>query len=295
MADSPIQPTPPTGEGTPAASANQPAGASPPKPETPAKPKITKEDVAKLLPDGNQDVASSMSAEGVISLPYESFIDRLNRAQSSQLKKLFGTDKVADILKLKTEYEAMKKERDAAEEARMSEIDREKKATAKAREELAVWQGRYNKLERQTTAAEAGAMIKGLASKHINMAYSKHVLRDLAEDLTSNYTEKQLSQFTDKHLEQWFRKYVQKNPVYALTPVQPANATPAPVAAKPAPGKPTVKVGVTTGPKTAKPTPPGAGASVPSVIGGKEVRPGRENSMSAVEFAKLKKSMGITV
>jgi len=272
---------------------------SPEKPETKPvdkpspKPSLSRDDVARLLPDDMKDVTQRMDEKGLISLPYDAFIERMNRLQRSQLKKLFGTDNVQEVLKMKTEYESMKKEREEAEKARMSEIERERKATEDARKELQTWQQKYNKLQRQTTAAEAGSMIKGIAAKHINMAYARHVLRDLAEDLTSNYTEKQLSQFTEKHLEQWFKKYIQKNPVYAASPVAPSVPAADP---KPAP-KPQAKpkVGVTTGPKGARPTPQPSGTNAPTMINGKDVRPGKPNSMTKQEFEQLKKSMGINV
>lgn len=261
-----------------------------PAPKKPSN-EINGDDVAALLPDELRDIKSNVK-DGMVTLPYEAFVARITRAQRSELRKAFGTDNLQDILKMKSEYENLKKEKDAAEQARMSEIERERKEKEKARQELTEWQQKYTKLERQTTAKEAGDMIKSIASKHINMQYAKHVMRDFAEDLLNSYTPAQLEKFTDKHIEHWFKGYVKKNPVYAATPVQPSqpNANPTPETKKPK-----VQVPMTNGTKAAKPNAPTAGNSPPSVVGGKDVRPGKANSMTKAEYEQLKRSMGITV
>lgn len=269
-----------------------PATEPKPEPKSETKPRqVSQNDIAALLPDEMKDVAGKANDKGIISLPYDAFIERMNRMQRSQLKKLFGTDNIQEILKLKTEHEAMKKEREEAEKARMTEIERERKAAADAKLEVENWQKKYNQLHRKTTANEAGNMIKAVAAKHINMAYARHVLSDLARDLTSNYTEAQLAKFTEKHIDHWFKKYLQKNPIYAASPVTPAPAT---GQTKPVAKKVVKKVPASNGPGNARPTPPAANANT-NLVNGKDPRPGKANSMTRAEFEAYKKSLGLNV
>lgn len=276
-------PQPPTEQ--PPQPPQQPA--KPPVEAVQKKPVVNRGDVEKLLPQNQRDVVQNMDDNGTISLPYGSFIERVNRAGKSELKKLFGTDDVKSILAMKTEYENLKKEKEAAEEARMSEIERERKKAAQALQAQKEWEQKYNKLEQKATANEVSGMLKGIAAKHVDMRYIRHILRDLAEDLTKNYTSKQISQFSERHIEQWFKKYVQNNPAYAAQPVQPTNNQ--------QPKKPatTVKKPITNGPANKGPTP--QSQQQPTQVNGKDVRPGKSNSMTAEEFRAYKASLGITV
>jgi len=210
--------------------------------------------------------------EGVIKMSLTAFNRRVQRASRSELRKLFGTDNIGDIVTMKQKLDSYEKEREEARQKSLSEIDKLREEAAVERKAREVAEARTSELQEDRLASQEDVHIRSIADEYIAPKYYKYAARDLREHLVETY-DNDYDKVTDKVLKAWFKEYAEGNPELAVKS-QEAEKPVAPI---------------TNGPVGTRPAAPPSGGP-----GGKDVRPGRPNSMSNAEWMAYRKQNGIT-
>jgi len=191
------------------------------------------------------------------------------------------------------ELERLKKAEEEQKRAQMSEVERLTTDLKTAQEALAAAQQRIAELENAQVAQEQGAIVRRAASKYVDESavdlaeyhFKQHV-RQIEKD-----DPKQLETMGERDVERWMQKWVEKRPKFAITDTSTRETKTEPKppiapAKKPEVRRPIGKPGVT------RPAPAPAPIA-PGTVNGKDVRPGRANSMNKAELDAHLKSQGL--
>lgn len=212
----------------------------------------------------------------------EDFNDRIARAKKSaaaeekeRLKELFGTDDPAEIKRIKDEHAELRKAKEEADRAQMSEVERVNADLDKERARADAAEARATKLEEDRAYDQQDSQVRRLASQHIAEDYVDAVSVIYARELNKKSAQ-ELEALDDRAIGAWFSDFVKKQPAFGRQTGSPA-----------AP-KPPVKKPVTTGAKPGE-TPP---ANPVATAGMKDIRPGRPNSMTRPEAASAARAKG---
>lgn len=248
---------------------------TPPAPE-PVTPGAQAQEPAKK-PEGE---APKAKAEPNIQLSPKDLTERLQRATSSQLKKLFGTDDVNEILAIKKEHDELKAKSEEARRLQLTENEKLKEDLAKAQKEAEAFRKKYDGERRSTVIAKEQTKIQSIFNEHLQPDVFKYVARDLAEDLITvrKLTPKQITALTEKDLRKWLSSYLKNKPLFAkVGSVSPDAKNKQPATNG---GQPT-------------PAPVPAPATAAKTATDKTPRPGKPNSMSDKEYREYKKANGL--
>jgi hypothetical protein len=219
--------------------------------------------------------------EGIIKMPLTSFQRRLARATRSELKRLFGTDSVHDIVAMKQELDKRRNDDEEARKKSLAEIDRIKEDHAKEKTRAEKAEARAADLEEQQLAEQEDTRIRGIAVEHVKGRYYRVAANDLREHLIEEFKD-DFSKVTEKYLSNWFKQYAKDNPELAVPP-EPTDEEKKAAAAAAASGR----APITNGPNATRPQQPTSGGPT-----GKDPRPGRPNSMTPAEWNQYKREKG---
>lgn len=204
--------------------------------------------------------------------------ERLHRAESARLKKMFGTDdpkviseRMARMTELETQQEAERQARLTNEQKLQEQLAAEKARADKAQE-------RARSLEEQRVVQQQGSVVTKAASQHVHQDYIEEASLAFARHVQQHPRE--VARFTEKDIGKWFSDYVAKKPALARTATPPAPQAPQPRVERTPAGAP-------------RPPPRPQGQQAPVNPEQKTLRPGQPNSMSRMEASAELRRRGI--
>lgn len=263
---------------------------SPPKPAEAPKPKPVPTPAAASSATGASKEASSETeeAEGdkMLSLKQSAFKERIDRATSATLKKLFGTDDQAALIKLSEEHKAAK---EIQEKQRREQLTREQQLeedVKKHKAEARASKKRVEELEQQAAVEQEARHVQGLIQKHgVAPKFTKAAFRDFEEFLESFEGD----DIEDAEIVEWIGNYLKEFPEHASSAPENGGALPPnPNTGAPPPQR--RRVAAANGHNVEqlhKPLPSGNAST-------KTAAPGRPNSMTQEEYREYKRSRGIS-
>lgn len=213
----------------------------------------------------------------LITLPRKALAKRLDSHSKSELKKRFGTSDFAEIeakLAKVTEYEAREEE---ARRAALSAEEKLKEDAASAQRERDEWKSKYESAQAEREFVEESGRIGKIAGKSIDEGMVRFALSEFAAHVRGLDAKEIEALEQDEAVVEWFTAYAKKNPRFAREDP-----------------KPTVEVRkpITNGVDSKnKPVAKAPASEVGS--GGKTLKPGQPNSMSAFEARAMLAAKGL--
>lgn len=296
-APAPVAGTPPAAPGVapvPAPAASAPAAGAPPAP-APAAP-------------ASAAGAAPVIGRGGAPIPPEKISDRVDRERRRLFREEYGTEDAAEVAKIRAKR---KEDADRLQRFQSEEETRTREAMTaqqKLEADLAAERAKREGLEAQLRDMRESAAVSQQTTQLTEIA-AKVIDPDLVEDALGRFQRHlrgldvdQIKRLTPRAIERWFAKLVEDRPKFKLQPVAAPAGTPdrAPAAVAPpaaAPAKPVprrVPLATSTAARGGVPRArPPAGPADPSVVGGKDVRPGRPNSMNRQELNEHLRARGL--
>jgi hypothetical protein len=200
---------------------------APPKETTkvePAKAKTTpaKEEAEKIVPDDADDesLADFADKDGYIRIPFRQFRTRIARASKADLKKLFGTDDRAALLKQKEEYERLVNDNEKRRKEQLSELEREREDRKKAEEKAAELQRKIDEQETNAAFDQAQQTVEKSASVYFADDYVDYAISKLKSHIRKLTEDEADAEFPegkkgDEALAAWFEKLATKHKAMA--------------------------------------------------------------------------------
>jgi hypothetical protein len=237
--------------------------AAPPKDEAPPEPELT----GKLMPEDVDDPESLekfADKDGNIHIPFKAFKTRVTRADKVALKKIFGTDDKAAIIKMKDDYEALVNEKEKQRLAQLSELDREREEKKQALQRADDLEKQLADREERQLVGETERELRTVASTHVDAKYTDYAFADYKKHIRK-LDDTEIDALKDEDIDKWFADWAKERPAMAKE--------------KPAPKDP-VKEPLNNGVKDPQGKPP----QPPAKVTDKTARPGQPNTMSMTEI-----------
>ena len=196
------------------------------------------------------------------------------------LKAKFGTEdsaeaekKLASLAKLEAEEEKRKRDAMSEQEKLQLDLKREREARAKA-------EARAAEAEASWQHEKQSAAITQIASSHVAPKHIRYATFEFANHVRSLPKDEQAT-LTEKDVTKWYAEFAKKNPEYAASAEQKQKVQDQQTQAR--------RQAAGSGPAQGQPPPkPNAGPA------GKDMRPGRPNSMTTQEARAALRKQGIT-
>lgn len=272
--------------------APKPDDQQPPRPAVPSRPRVSVDDLPEDALLKRLDTAKRQGGE---------------EAVNALLKEL-GLESVDALKATAAEAKKLRDAEDARKRAQMTETDRLKSDLTKRDEELARARAKIAELEEGHAASETEVVVSRIAAKYVDpemYLYAAHEFRQHVRELERQKID--LDETVDEaYVDKFFRGLVKRKPKLAAAPAAPASKPedpPKPPAGA-APPKPAPKPAPRPVPAPARrplsfggpprgAAPPAPPAPPGTSINGKDVRPGRANSMNKAELREHLKGKGM--
>lgn len=234
--------------------------------------------------------------------------DHKARAERKLLKRLFGTDDMVEVERIRSEQSQRLEQHQqmvSAEEQRkreqMSEVDRLNADVTRLTNENTELKAQLQRLKGDKVAAEQDAKIRSLAVAHIQPKWLKYAMNEFRDYVMSLSPEDQ-KKLDERRTTRWFAELAKREQVISLEQSTPAATPPAaPPATPPAPPASTTPAVPPLQrrpllPAGARPAgaPPKPNAAPPvDPLAGKTPLPGKPNSMNRQELRDYAKREGL--
>lgn len=290
---------------TPAAPAGAPPAAAAPAapPAAPTTPSV----VAPIERTPTRKILSadddSLPEADAFEISPSAFKKRLERHGKAQLKQLFGTDNVEEIMEMKRQNEEFKAKQEADRLAQMTESERYRTQMEQEKANAAHWKTQYETYVETQALREQDQQMTKLASAYVNPKCMNYMMMEFATHL-QGVEESEIGE-PAAYADAWFKSYITANPEFGLqqpqTQVDPeaqARAAAAGAAAQQAvqgapqgtPPKPVTQM-LNNGINPTANRPPNA---TPTNAQGKTLAKGFPNSMTDAEAREYMRANGYT-
>jgi hypothetical protein len=150
-----------------------------------------------------------------ISMPYESFKERVAKSTKKELKALFGTSDKDALVAIKKKYDDFEKEAEERKRAEMSErqkLEADRDAAFSAKE---IAERRANRMRDRVVVQKTAQLVERSAKEHVHPDKLEMVL-DIFRAKVIGMSRRAADKLVG-HEGDWFKDYVAKHPEFART------------------------------------------------------------------------------